>query len=391
MFLPIGSDAPLYHRPIATIGLILLNVALFVAQTNGELESWPLTLGAGLHPLQWWTSVFYHYDWLHLFGNLIFLWTFGLIVEGKLGAFRFVALYFSLAGLEGAITQVLMLASDPPNITAGASGLIFALMAIALVWAPRNELDVCYLVGFGLWLRTGVFQTTITAFSLCFLVLNLVIATIRGFEVSTELLHLLSASIGFALGSLLLKLDMVDCEGWDAWSLWRGRTLIEEIAGPNVLRLSRSTSDLDVVPPQAPRVPVDRRLELLRTALASQNPLSAWSSYKDLRDRGRHDQVDEQTMRKLIDAMRIGKDWGNLIWVLEDFIARFPPAADRARLILADILIRREQRPRAALRALETLDDAKLDESDRKLARRLTRLAESQIDDGVMELSTLPA
>lgn len=386
MFLPIGSDAPLYHRPIDTIGLLVLNVALFVAQANGELESWPLALGAGLHPVQWWTSVFYHYDWIHLLGNMVFLWTFGLIVEGKLGALRFLALYIALAGLEGATTQILMLASDPPSATAGASGLVFALMAIALIWAPRNELDVFYLVGFGLWLRTGVFQVTIMAFALCYIVLNLLIASIRGFELSTELLHLLGAAIGFSLACLLLKLNMVDCEGWDAFSLWRGRTLLEEIAGPSVLRRSPVDSDPDVLPAKPPRIAVDRRIEMLQGALVDRNPLGAWAAYRDLRERDRHRSIDDATLRRLIDALRSGRDWASLIVVLEDYVERFPDG-DRARLILADLLVRREQRPRAALRVLEPVSLSGLGGPERRLARTLQRLAQSQIDDGVMELS----
>jgi membrane associated rhomboid family serine protease len=386
-FFPVGSDAPLYYRPIATIALIVLNIVFFVPQLNGELEGWQLVLGDGVHPVQWWTSAFYHYGFMHLVGNMIFLWTFGLIVEGKLGWYRFLPLYFVLAGIDGAVTQVLMLAAEESSHAAGASGVITALMAIALIWAPKNEIDVAFLVVLGIWIRSGVFQVTVLMFSMFYIGLDFLLAGLRGFQMSSEVLHVLGAAIGFPVGCLLLKLELVDCEGWDAFSLWRGRTLIEEIAGPKVLRANHSHADLDSLPAQPRKVPVDQRIEQLKAALAGRNPLGAWGSYKDLRDRDRHRSIDDATMRKLIDALRVGKDWGSLIIVLEDYIDRFPESADRARLVLADILIRREQRPRAALRALEPVSLERLPEQERRFARKLKRLAESQIEDGVMELS----
>lgn len=387
-FFPVGSDAPLYYRPIATIALIVFNVLFFIPQFNGELESWQLALGAGLHPVQWWTSAFYHYGIMHLLGNMIFLWTFGLIVEGKLGWFRFLPLYFAMAGLEGALTQAIMLASDTESSAGGASGVIYGLMAISLIWAPRNEIDVFFLFVLGIWIRSGVLQVTVLMFSLFFIGLDLLFAAIGGFAMSSEVLHILGAIVGFPIGCLLLRLGIVDCEGWDAFSLRRGRTLVEEIAGPKVLRLARSTSELDALPPAPPKVPVDRRIDQLNAALTRQNPLGAWSAYKDLRDRDRHRSIDERTMRKLIDALRVGKDWGSLPTVLADYVERFPESADRARLVLADILIRREQRPRAALRTLEPVRLTGLSEQERLFARKLKKLAASQIADGVMELSS---
>src|SRR5262245_14429320 len=111
MFIPVGTDAPIYYRPIATIGLIAANVLLYFASFGGQMDGWQLQLGNGLHPVQWWTSAFYHYDIFHVLGNMVFLWTFGVIVEGKLAWWRFLPLYFALAGMDGAVTQIMMLGS----------------------------------------------------------------------------------------------------------------------------------------------------------------------------------------------------------------------------------------------------------------------------------------
>jgi membrane associated rhomboid family serine protease len=391
MFIPIGTDAPLYYRPIATIGLIVANVALFVAGLGGELSGWQLQLGQGLHPVQWWTSAFIHYDAFHLIGNMIFLWTFGLIVEGKLGWWRFIPLYLALAGVDGAITQTVMLGAQGPAGTAGgASGVVYALMAISLIWAPRNDVDVFYLFGLGLWLRTGVFQASIMWFSLCYIGLNVVLAAIDGFHMSTAVLHVLGAAIGFPVACLMLRLNLVDCEGWDAFSLWHRRNLVEEIAGLSDFREPRSDPDAPQTVLRPQQLSIDRRFQQLQEGIAACNPLPAWSAYQAIRERERLDLIDQPSFRRLIDSLRVGKDWGGLLVVLDDYVTRFPKDADRARVLLADLLIRREQRPQAALRVLDPLRISALTEEERRLSRKLRTLAKAQIADGVIELANPP-
>ena len=139
-FIPYSTDAPLYYRPFVTIALIAANVAAFVMTRMGEAaDGWLLQFGQGLHPTEWFASAFLHFGVPHLLGNMLFLWTFGLIVEGKLGWWRFLLLYLLLCGLDGAVTQTVMLSYDGDSPGAGgASGVIFALMAIALFWADGD-------------------------------------------------------------------------------------------------------------------------------------------------------------------------------------------------------------------------------------------------------------
>src|SRR3990172_3798648 len=92
MFAPINTDAPIYHWPRATVGLIAVNVAALVAIRSGVLGDFDhvvarygLVHGSGLKPWQWVTSNFVHRDWLHLAGNMLFLWGLGLVVEGEGG------------------------------------------------------------------------------------------------------------------------------------------------------------------------------------------------------------------------------------------------------------------------------------------------------------------
>ena len=141
MIIPWGTDAPIYHRPIATIGVMVANVLVFVMFPPGRYEDWTLVLGDGLHPVQWVTNIFMHASFFQLAGNMLFLWTFGLVVEGKLGWWAFLLVYIGLGISESAGMQLLVQSKTPVHML-GSSGVIFGLLAMCLVWAPLNEV-VC--------------------------------------------------------------------------------------------------------------------------------------------------------------------------------------------------------------------------------------------------------
>ena len=269
MFIPVGTDAPIYHFPFATILIAAVNVAahvgLGVIDPDGELtlsatkEDWSLWFGEGVHPLQWVTSCFLHAGWVHLIGNLIFLWGFGIIVEGKLGWWRFTLLYVAVGATACAVEQFVMLPTDfgaptreevvemlrdgdpdlgdeeidaliagvplpDHSVALGASGAIFGLVAIAMIWAPRNDLDVLWI----LWIRGGVSEIPILVFALLYIGLEGVTlaATVSALGVEhamgSAFLHLCGAAVGAGAGVLLLRRGWVDCENWDLFAVLRG-------------------------------------------------------------------------------------------------------------------------------------------------------------------------
>ncbi|MFV0446152.1 MAG: rhomboid family intramembrane serine protease, partial [Planctomycetaceae bacterium] len=158
MFLiPIGTDAPVYHFPWGTIGLIALCTLVVLGSTLALLPSteslaadYALLHGQGLHPLQWVTSNFLHAGWGHLIGNMMFLWPFGLIVEGKIGWRRFLPIYLGLGILEAALEQICL---PGPGMSLGASSIIFGLMAMSCLWAPRNDIEMAYGLGLPMLVR----------------------------------------------------------------------------------------------------------------------------------------------------------------------------------------------------------------------------------------------
>lgn len=88
------------------------------------------------------TSMFMHGGWMHLAGNLLFLWIFGDNIEHRFGSVAFLGLYL-VAGLAASVAQVML---DPDSIipSLGASGAISGVMGAYLVLFPRNRVHALF-------------------------------------------------------------------------------------------------------------------------------------------------------------------------------------------------------------------------------------------------------
>lgn len=212
MLLPYRTDAPVYHFPWATLGIIGACILIQLGLGDSEaLDAFVLHFGT-INPTEWILSAFAHGGWMHVLGNMVFLWVFGLVVEGKIGWWRFLALYGAIAAASGLVEQVIMLWADHGGAL-GASGVIFGLIAIAMVWAPENEIDCIFIFGFG-----RQFEIPIKAFAGLYLLLQVFDLILAGGRMSTPLLHLIGAAAGLPMGIYMLRRGWVDCEGWDWFS-----------------------------------------------------------------------------------------------------------------------------------------------------------------------------
>lgn len=226
LFVPISTDAPIYHWPIATVSLIVANVLAFAVCVWGlvtgnieyeTLERFALSYET-INPLQWVTSAFLHAGPFHLMGNMFFLWAFGLIVEGKVGTWRFLAIYMSIAVGECVIEQLMMLVLVGEGQSLGASSAVFGLMMIALIWAPENDVECVLVFGLFLLVRALAFEIKVVTLAMLFLFLQVAEMLFAGFSVSSGLLHMLGALVGAPIGLWMLHTGRVDCENWDVIS-----------------------------------------------------------------------------------------------------------------------------------------------------------------------------
>ena len=142
--IPIHDSQPSYSKPFITIFLIALNVLVFLFQVSLD----PFTrndfiFAFGLVPDRFhWsavlTSMFMHGGWMHLIGNMVFLWVYGDNIEDILGHAKYL-LFYLLCGAAAAMGQVLI-APDSHVPMVGASGAIAGVMGAYMVKFPHSRI-----------------------------------------------------------------------------------------------------------------------------------------------------------------------------------------------------------------------------------------------------------
>jgi len=171
--LPIKDDQPRYSTPFVTWFLIGLNLLIFLLEATLDRRSLNLLIGQfGVVPshlaallagspryplpavaLPFFTSMFLHGSWMHVIGNMWFLFIFGDNVEDYLGHFKYLAFYI-LTGLIAMMTQVAInLHSSLPTV--GASGAIAGVLGAYFILYPGARVLTWFFV-FVLWVPAWI-------------------------------------------------------------------------------------------------------------------------------------------------------------------------------------------------------------------------------------------
>jgi membrane associated rhomboid family serine protease len=160
-FLPLYDDNPIGRTPFVTCALIGLCILVFLWQLGENADTVAYSYGmipavvfgsarlpSNLDVVPPWatifTSMFLHSGWLHIGGNMLFLWIFGNNAEDVLGHARYLLLYL-LSGVAAAMGQAL---SDPASTVPmlGASGAIAGVLGAYLVIYPNAKVHVFVLI-----------------------------------------------------------------------------------------------------------------------------------------------------------------------------------------------------------------------------------------------------
>ncbi|MHB1357501.1 MAG: rhomboid family intramembrane serine protease [Anaerolineae bacterium] len=171
---PIGDDNSGRRTiPFVTFALIFINVIFFIIELTGGdafIIKWAFVPSRFLeNPLSdiptLFTSMFMHAGWLHLGGNMLYLWIFGDNVEDRFGHILFIIFYL-LCGLAATFAQlVFSIGSDIPNL--GASGAIAGVLGAYILLFPsqrvkvllgRSMMEVPALIVIGLWIVLQFFS-----------------------------------------------------------------------------------------------------------------------------------------------------------------------------------------------------------------------------------------
>jgi membrane associated rhomboid family serine protease len=162
--LPLRDNVPTRSFPFVTVALIAINAAVWVFYQVPDVEASAMELA--YHPCEvedscrvrgedWHvtalTSMFMHGDWLHIIGNMLFLWIFGNNVEDALGHVRFLGFYllagFAATALQTFITLEYGTAREATIPNLGASGAVSGVLGAYLLLLPRASVVLLIFIG----------------------------------------------------------------------------------------------------------------------------------------------------------------------------------------------------------------------------------------------------
>src|SRR5215470_14054556 len=162
--IPLTDDSRRPRRfPAVTTAIILANAIVFLMELTGGddfVRQWsviPADIVAGKHWVTILTAMFMHAGWLHIIGNMVFLWAFGPEIEDAMGRPRYLAFYL-LSGVVASVAQIAaMRDSMIPNL--GASGAIAGVMGAFLITYPRDRIRTVLVIF--IFVRTAVIPASL--------------------------------------------------------------------------------------------------------------------------------------------------------------------------------------------------------------------------------------
>ncbi|MBI9018939.1 MAG: rhomboid family intramembrane serine protease [Phycisphaerae bacterium] len=223
MIIPIGTDNPLRSKPRVNQALVALNILIFMyTGAPGEHGTWAFDAYMS-HPTdpkfyQFITSAFLHGSWMHVLGNMLFLYIFGNNVNDKLGNVGYIIFYLASAMFSD---MGHMLTSVNPAL--GASGAVAAVTGAYMVLFPKTYIHVVYMLFF-----IGTMEVPALYFILFKLIIfdNVLQPKLYGGGNVAYNAHLAGYAIGVAIPLILLSLKLLPHSHYDLWALikrWRQR------------------------------------------------------------------------------------------------------------------------------------------------------------------------
>lgn len=379
MLIPLGTDRALNRRSVVTPALIIANISVFIVMAALPQDAHERALEAlwiNPHDFRVWglvTTAFLHGGFLHLLGNMVFLWVFGPGVEDRLGRVGFLGFYlFGAVASSGAHAAF----QDAPAI--GASGAVAAVAGGFLVLMPR--VTVRCLVFF---IIIGIIRIPAWWFVAFNIAKDLLLQATAGQHNIAALAHLAGYAFGGAACWALLATRTLKPEPHDLFSMSRqanrrrafqaasrvGESRIQKKVGR---RPSRHGDDSDPVPA------FDEDLAEARarvsSALAEGDRAKLASAYREL--------LSEHGVGKSLMPRQTQLEMGNMLYeesehqlassAYEGFLKRYPRDAEspRVRLLLGLLNARYLNDPVRAKSLLKAAE-GDLDEDHRRLAREL--------------------
>ncbi|MGY8770381.1 MAG: rhomboid family intramembrane serine protease [Pirellulales bacterium] len=342
-----------------------------------------LHYGRGLKPWQWLTSNFMHAGIGHLLSNMIFLWCFGLIVEGKLGWWKYLSLYLGIGVVQSAVEQTMMLGLSPQQYSLGASAAIFGLVAIALVWAPMNVMNCFFIIFFRVFfIEVPIYILASLHFAMECLTIYISFTYEGWLAPSSALLHMMGAIVGGALGVFMVKRSMVDCEGWDCFSVWAGK---HNMSSEKLDELRRNSKDYQ----DKEQTLIQGGIQQIESILKeNQDPNLAYRAHTKMRHRYQNWKLPDVILLQIIKLYCERKEFQAAIPAMVEYVKIPGEKSNQVRLRLANVLLQYEQRPNQAIKVLRKINQQELQEKEKQAFQKLLlKAGELRDQDDLLEAS----
>ena len=191
--------------PTVTSAIIVMNCIAFLLELAGGgafVGQWsviPADVAAGRHLFTIISAMFLHAGWLHIIGNMVYLWAFGPEIEDTMGSIPYLAFYL----ISGIVAFVAQIAADPhstiPNL--GASGAIAGVMGAFLVTYPADRIKTLILLG---WFLRITFVPAVLLIGFWF-VIQFVSQFLSISDVRTEGVAYVAHVCGFIFGAVTAR------------------------------------------------------------------------------------------------------------------------------------------------------------------------------------------
>ncbi len=362
MFIPIGTDNPLRKKPTVNHILIALNFIIFLSTYAPTQQGTILREGFErfeLHPMmpqlfQFITYAFLHASWMHIIGNMLFLYIFGNSVNDKLGHVGYTLLY-----LGGAVFSGIGHAMVSSNPVLGASGAVAAITGAYMVLFPKTYVHVLYVIFF-----IGSIEVPAIYFILFKLIIwDNVFPTI--YETGSNIAytaHLAGYLFGIVIPMGMLAFRLLPHSHYDLWALvqrWRKRTEYKSMVNKgynpfgNGMGKKQVNSRVSDVQEESPEIQQLR--EKISDAIYQADLDSATNYYLDMMEIDSRQILPQQNQLDIANKLMQTAQYEHAAKAYEDFLGHFIryPFIEQVELMLGLIYARYLNQNDKAKSALE--------------------------------------
>ena len=366
MFFPIRTDRSLRHTPWVNYTLVAVNVMIHMLAIQPASPTWVEALilqpqsPATWHgiPYPYLTYQFLHADWMHLLGNMLFLYVFGNSVEDRLGKLGYLCFYLAggvLAGLGHALLE--------PNPVLGASGAVCAVTGAYLALFPLTNVTIVYWFIF-----IGAFEIS-SFYLILFQIAQNLFMQLAGSGGVAYMAHLAGYAFGLVIAMLLLWTRILSREPYDLLAVWERRRRRQALAsltrqGYSPWAGSKAGGPVPAqVQSEAPPTPREQEIMAIRSqinaAIAAHDLPAAVQLYRKLWEIDHQQVMGRQEQLDLANQLTSAGDHAQAARAYELFLKFYGRTAEveQVQLILGLIYTRYLPQPQ---RARELLEKAKL-------------------------------